>query len=112
MGEELKYFIISLICIILVFLSVAVAFVFFYRNRKLTFINEQRLLEERMQLEISNVRNEVQEQTLEHVCRELHDNIGQKLSVARIYINRLELSRADSKDKEELSGISDTLGES
>jgi len=112
MEEELKYFIISLVCIIVVFISVGIAFVFFYRNRKLTFINEQRLLEERLQLEISNVRNEVQEQTLQHVCQELHDNIGQKLSVTRIYLNRLEMSRTDPGDKQELSGISNTLGES
>jgi len=111
MEEGLKYFIVTLTCIILVFISIGVAFMLFYRNRKLRFVAENQQLEERMKTELLNIRTEVQEQTLHHVCQELHDNIGQKLSVVRIYINRLETVKKEQSDKAELQGISETLGD-
>jgi two-component system, NarL family, sensor kinase len=112
MEQGLKFFIVALTSLILVFISIAVAFIMFYRNRKLMFLNEKQQLEDRMKTEMLNIKTEVQEQTLHHVCQELHDNIGQKLSVARIYINRLESSRSEEHDKQELKSISGTLGES
>lgn len=111
MEEGLKYFIITLTSIILVFISIGVAFMLFYRNRKLRFVAENQQLAERMKTELLNIRTEVQEQTLHHVCQELHDNIGQKLSVVRIYINRLETVKTEQSDKTELKDISETLGD-
>lgn len=111
MEEGLKYFIITLTSIILVFISIGMAFMLFYRNRKLRFVAEHQQLEERMKTELLNIKTEVQEQTLHHVCQELHDNIGQKLSVVRIYINRLETVKTEASDKKELQGISETLGD-
>ena len=33
-----------------------------------------------------NIENEIQQDTLSHVGRELHDNIGQLLSLAKLYL--------------------------
>lgn len=68
-------------------------------------------MQETLKRELLHAKIEVQEQTLQHFCRELHDDIGQKLSVARIFINKLELAKKDPAEKEELTGISQILGE-
>lgn len=36
------------------------------------------------------VRLEVQEQTFSHISREIHDNIGQKLSLVKLYFNTIQ----------------------
>ena len=50
------------------------------------------ILKEKYDQEILKSQIEVQNQTLQHIGRELHDNIGQLLSVAKINLNVLEES--------------------
>jgi signal transduction histidine kinase len=95
----------------LMFVALIMLFILFYRNRKKQFMHEKQLITEAQQRELLYAKIEVQEQTLQHFCSELHDDIGQKLSVARIFINKLELSKKDPFEKEELTGISQILGE-
>ncbi len=73
----------------LVFLFIGSGFVLF-----LLYFNQQRNRAKQLQRakaleyeqQISNTRQEVQKETLNEVGRELHDNIGQLLTVARIQI--------------------------
>lgn len=97
--------------IMLAFIIIIVLFIVFYRNRRRYFIKEQEHITQSLQGELLKAKIEVQEQTLQHFCRELHDDIGQKLSVVRIFINKLESGKSDSAEKEELAGISSMLGE-
>ncbi len=106
-GKEIIPIIIIATIVALVFIAIVISFIFFYRNRKRRFLEEK----EQMQRELLHAKIEVQEQTLQHFCRELHDDIGQKLSVARICINKLEMSKTNIAEKEELTGISQVLGE-
>jgi two-component system, NarL family, sensor kinase len=107
MDGEIKYVIIVATIVALVFIAIPVFFIAFYRNRRRHFEREK----EQIQRELLHAKIEVQEQTLQHFCRELHDDIGQKLSVARILVNKLENRKTDPHDKEELTGISELLGE-
>ena len=49
------------------------------------------------ELAISQV--EIKEQTLDYIGKELHDDLGQKLSVARLMTNKLALADDDDKTK-------------
>ena len=111
MKTELKYFIISLTAVAVVFIGILISFFLFYRKRHMVFQQEKRELTEIFNKEILNAKIEMQEQTVTHFCRELHDNLGQKLSVARIYINKLEASKHHSDEKNELESISGLLGD-
>jgi two-component system, NarL family, sensor kinase len=95
----------------LVFIAVVILFIVFYRNRRKNFIREKMDITASLNRELLHAKIEVQEQTLQHVSNELHDDIGQKLSVVRICINKLEAAKADMAEKEELTGISQMLGE-
>ena len=64
-----------------------VAMVVLHRQRQVQ--NRQKL--DRIQAEhekmLLNVENEIQQETLAHIGRELHDNIGQLLSLAKISLH-------------------------
>nr|WP_321224389.1 histidine kinase [uncultured Psychroserpens sp.] len=74
-----------------VFLLSIMAILFFvtFQKRKskllLDQIKQQKVFDE----EISRSQTEIQEQTLKHVGRELHDNVGQLLAFANMQLNAL-----------------------
>lgn len=57
--------------------------------------------------ELRTVEQEVQEQTLSNVARELHDNIGQLLTLMRIHIEQQKLDGDEAREK--LAPIDETL---
>lgn len=63
-----------------------IAMVFIHRQRQAQ--NRQKLDQIRSEHEktLLNIENEIQQETLTHVGRELHDNIGQLLSLAKLYL--------------------------
>jgi signal transduction histidine kinase len=70
-----------------------ISFLFLYRNR------HRRLLREREQLKLSYEREllksqlEIQEQTFRHISQEIHDNIGQTLSLAKLNLATMDPSQ-------------------
>lgn len=63
-------------------------FITYYRS-KVQYMKEKQEKEMQYKEELMKTRSEIQNQTLNHVGRELHDNIGQLLAVAKIYTNSL-----------------------
>jgi signal transduction histidine kinase len=77
--------------------------IFKYQSRIKERLMEKAALKTAYDQEILKSQIEVQNQTLQHIGQELHDNIGQLLSVAKINLNILEES-----DNEELEFIKQT----
>jgi signal transduction histidine kinase len=78
-----------------VFLILAVfviSFVVLFQKRQIQNLKEKTALKTAYDHEILKSQIEVQNQTLQHIGQELHDNIGQLLSVAKINLNILEES--------------------
>lgn len=63
-----------------------------FQKRRIKYQQEKTALKTAYDQEILKSQIEVQNQTLQHIGRELHDNIGQLLSVAKINLNVLEES--------------------
>ncbi|HRG52981.1 MAG TPA: histidine kinase [Bacteroidia bacterium] len=61
-------------------------FFILFKNSKKRHIEEKKRLELAYKHELANVTIEIQEHILEQISRELHDNIGQLLTVARIHL--------------------------
>lgn len=61
-----------------------ISFLFFYQNKHNLHIAEQEQLKAAYSQEMLTTRLEVQEQTLNHISQELHDNIGQVLSFIKL----------------------------
>jgi signal transduction histidine kinase len=88
---------ISILAIVttIVFLILAIfviGFMISFQKRQLQNQQEKTALKTAYDQEILKSQIEVQNQTLQHIGRELHDNIGQLLSVAKINLNVLEES--------------------
>lgn len=76
-------------------LMIAVMILFrIYLKRKNTLLLEKKTMEIQFEQTLLQSKLEIQEQTFADISREIHDNIGQVLSLARINLNTM--SSADS----------------
>jgi len=84
--------IVILITTLTVILLIVVIIIIFsiFQRRKEKFLFEQKEAEQRFEDEIIKSQLETQEQTLQNISWELHDNVGQLLSVAKMQLNMLE----------------------
>jgi len=91
--------ILILITTLTVVLLIVVIIVIFsiFQKRKVKFIFEQKESKQRFEEEIIKAQLETQEQTLQNISWELHDNVGQLLSVARMQLNMLQPGLADNQ---------------
>lgn len=85
--NELAFLIISGTFLAALMGTFIVAMVVLHRQRQLQ--NRQKLDQVKAEHEktLLNIENEIQQETLAHVGRELHDNIGQLLSLAKLNLN-------------------------
>ena len=75
----------------LLLVGLAVLFLL-YQKKQLQFIIEKRELSNQFQKELLKTKMETQEETLSHVSKELHDNIGQLLSSSKLLIASVDSS--------------------
>jgi signal transduction histidine kinase len=107
-GSELLIVFSSLI-ILMVLIMMILIYVGFLRKKTQMVMHEQdKELKFAQELALSQI--EMREQTLRYIGQELHDDIGQKLSVAKLLNNKL-YSILHSEEKEYLKEINDLLGE-
>jgi hypothetical protein len=105
--EELKLLIFS-ISITLLILGIAIVILFLYFQRKKTSFTLKQIADKKQfEEEIAKSRIEIREQTLENISWEIHDNVGQLLSVAKMQLNILQpsLSNEHQTELEETSAI-------
>ncbi|AWV97907.1 sensor histidine kinase [Arcticibacterium luteifluviistationis] len=76
--------------IFLLFGFFVISFLVFFRKKQIRNRLEKASLQAQFQEEILTAKNEVQENTMKHIARELHDNIGQLLSLVKIQLNTID----------------------
>ncbi|PVW14762.1 sensor histidine kinase [Marixanthomonas spongiae] len=89
MSKEERFLIIYFTLILILAMVVLVAFFIAFHRRKNKLLLRQAEQKRQFENELSNAQIEIQEQTLKNIAWELHDNIGQLLSVANIQMNML-----------------------
>ena len=113
-AQEIIVFIV--VCTILVLLLITFITVIIYRYQQkqnayykkleeLKIIHENELLQSQL---------EIQEQTFQNISREIHDNIGQKLSLAKLNLNTLifsDTNRAMLQITDSVNMISDSIND-
>jgi len=75
-----------------------VTFILLYRRKQSEHLQMERDLKNQLQTEIINTKFETQEETFNHLGKELHDNIGQLLSSAQLLIGITERSLKNPPD--------------
>lgn len=70
-----------------------ILFLLFYSRRQRENRKEKQLMKSRFEQEILKTQIEIQEQTFKNISQEIHDNIGQVLSLAKLNLNTLPVSQ-------------------
>jgi len=68
--------------------GISVFVVYYYRKRRF-YIREKEDLQNQFEKSILQAQLEIQEHTLNHISQEIHDNVGQALSVTKMQLNIL-----------------------
>ena len=113
MGQaEIIIFIVLANLILLIFIIGIVIFIFQYRKRKLMHNKEMQQVTEMHQIEILNTQIEMQQLTMQNIGREIHDNVGQKLTLAALYSQQMEFLNQFPEINERIENISSIINES
>ncbi len=103
--------IILVIVVALIFLTLAVIitlFVIIYQRRQLKYKKTTEELKQTFQQELLKSQVEMQEQTFNTISREIHDNVGQTLSLAKVQLNIID--QTENLDKTLLGDAKDGIG--
>lgn len=108
--ESIVFFIVFGCVMIFLLLTILALVIYIYTNKQQRYfknIEELKLIHENDMLR-SQV--EIQEQTFQNISREIHDNIGQKLSLAKLYLNTLPGQSSDGSGVQ-VNEITKVIGE-
>jgi len=83
----------------------------FFQRKKANYLSNQEKTKKKYDDEISRSKIEIREKTLENISWEIHDNIGQLLSVTKMQLNILHLS-LDKEQQAQLDEASELLSKS
>lgn len=86
-----------------------ITLVLVYQKRQLQNLRERDQLKVSFEKEILESKLEIQEQTFKNISQEIHDNIGQLLSLAKLTINTMDGNNKDDLDTK-ISSTNEILG--
>lgn len=92
--EEELIVITALGALIATFPSITLLFFFInYQRRKSTYFRERQQLTTDFHQELLRTKLEIQEQIFKNISQEIHDNIGQTLTLLKLNLNTLDISQ-------------------
>ncbi len=120
--KEIQILVLAVTIIIIVLAATLVVFLLYFQKKKVAYILKQKEIQKKFEEEINKSRIEIQEQALKNISWEIHDNIGQLLSVAKMQLNIVQMSLPNEqqikiqetgqivgKSLEELRGLAKSL---
>lgn len=106
-----RYLLIYMIGVLIVITALVIIFFIVFQKRKnkllLDKVEQQRKFDE----ELIKTQQEIQDATLKHIGRELHDNVGQLLSAASMQVNML-VAQAEDGMKSKLGDTAEVIKDS
>lgn len=103
--ENIAIYFIIICTILLVILTIFIInIIMMVQRNNRRYFQETTVLKEAHENELLKTQIKVQENTFQQISREIHDNIGQKLSLAKLYLNMVDVNNY-SKTKEVLEEV-------
>lgn len=97
-----------MIIVLIIICSLVILFFVFYQKRKNQLLIKNVKQQQKFDEELIKTQQEIQEETLKHIGRELHDNIGQMLVMSTMQMNAaVKIVNDDAKTK--VSNAAETL---
>lgn len=110
-NTDVKGLVITATLIFLIAPAFLLAYIFVYNRRKKRHIEEKEQMELNFEAEIVKTQLEIQEQTIQTIGADLHDNIGQLLSLTALTLGSIELNDP-AKIQEKIDAAIDLTGRS
>lgn len=104
--------IIGFLIIFLAFIAGVLLFVRQAKKNHLTFLKEKDFMSQQHHKELLQTQLEIQSQTMQHIGREIHDNVGQQLTLASLYTQQLGHENKAPLVKDKIDIISQIINQS
>lgn len=106
--KEVLIVLIACIILFLVLAAIILLFLFLYQRRR--YIQQQQLTDLQQQFKEQSLKAqlEIQEATFHAISQEIHDNVGQVLSLAKVQSNIIQES--EKMDREVLQAMKENIG--
>ena len=113
MGET-EYLLITIVfnLFFLLFMGAIFLYMWQYRRKKKENVLLLQHEKELHQKELFATQLEMQKKTMQEIGREIHDNVGQKLTLASLYIQQLIYDNKIDKETENVTSINSIINES
>jgi signal transduction histidine kinase len=113
MGET-EYLLITIVFNLFFLLFMVAIFLYIWQYRRKKKENEVKLQYEKdlHQKELLSTQLEMQKKTMQEIGREIHDNIGQKLTLASLYFQQLIYENKVASDNQNVASINSILNDS
>lgn len=109
MPERKQNVLSAIILISLIFFITCTGLVFLvtmYNRRRKLHLEEKDLMNQKFESELLKTHLEVQEQTMQTIAADLHDNIGQLLSLTTLTLNSINLKEIEKSENKIASSLS------
>lgn len=90
-NADIYVMIVGITIVLLILAVFIVSFLFIYKNRQIRYKAEMESVKEKYNQEILKTQLEIKEQTLKNISEEIHDNVGQVLSLVVLSLSAIEL---------------------
>ena len=98
--------------LIVLLLGLTLVFLFlFIQRKKQKYILEKKEIKANYAKELAKSQNEIRERALENLSWEIHDNVGQLLSVSKMQLNLLEM-KVTAENKETVKEVTELVSKS
>src|SRR6476659_6917468 len=88
-SQSIVIFIFSIIILIILFCTFIITLLYNYQQKQNAYFKALEKLKADHENDLLRSQIEIQEQTFQNISREIHDNIGQKLTLAKLHLNTL-----------------------
>ena len=109
-----RYLLLYMVLVMVLVTAFVILFFIVFQKRKNKMLLDKYEQERKFEKELIKIQEEIQEETLKNVGRELHDNVGQLLSFASMQLNlvsKLTSDKVKTKVDDTLSIVKDAIQE-
>jgi two-component system, NarL family, sensor kinase len=107
-GPSTIAFLVFMVFFIIVMVTFIITILFYAQKKQRAYIENLVEVKATHEKEIFKTQLEIQEQTFQEISREIHDNVGQVLSLAKMGLNTLDVDKKEEA-RESLLEISDII---
>ena len=103
--QSIIIFTVCVVLLLLLFCTFIVTIIYRYQQKQNKYYKEIEELKQKHENALLKAQLEMQEHTFQNISREIHDNIGQKLSLAKLYLNTICHSKPDSSESHVINSV-------